>query len=114
MRTLRFALIAAAFAAATAAIGWLGVLLVGLADGALTARQRGGALLTGLAAMTSWAALLLLQSARAPIGRVATVLSGVLSVKPVGVYALTLCFAGLLALTSALMMRGVVRLSATR
>ena len=107
MRLLRFVLVAGAFAAATAALGWWGVPLVGAALGVITARERGGALLAAVAAMTAWGALLLWDATRGPLGHLAEVLAGVLTIRPIGVYAVTLCFAGLLALTAALVARGV-------
>ncbi len=108
MRLLRFLMVLAAFAAVTIALGWWGVPLAGAVFGAITARQRSGALSTGLAAMLAWGALLLWDATRGPLGHLADVLGGVLTIRPVGVYALTLCFAGLLALTSALVARGAV------
>ncbi|MBI3568237.1 MAG: hypothetical protein HY084_08575 [Gemmatimonadetes bacterium] len=113
MRLLRFVLVAAAFAAATFAIGWWGVPLVGAAMGVITSRERGGATVAALAAMVAWGALLLWDAARGPLGHLASVLAGVLTIRPVGVYAVTLCFAGLLALTSALVARGVAGLART-
>jgi len=107
MRTLRFILIVAAFAAATAALGWWGVPLVGAAFGVIAARERGSAALAGLAAMVAWTALLLVDAARGPLGHLASVLAGVLTIRPIGVYGVTIAFAGLLALTSALVARGV-------
>jgi hypothetical protein len=110
VRLLRFVLVAAAFAAATFAIGWWGVPLVGAAMGVITARERGGAAMAALAAMVAWGALLLWDATRGPLGHLASVLAGVLTIRPVGVYAVTLCFAGLLALSASLVARGVTRL----
>lgn len=101
---IRLALLAAAMAAATWIAWWL-VPVVGAAFGAVTHKQKGSALVAGLAAMLAWGALLLVLSSQGPIGTVASTVGGVLSVRAVGVYALTLAFPGLLAATAALVAR---------
>ncbi len=104
---IRLLLVSAMMAAATVTFGWWGVPVVGAIYGVLGRTQRAGALIAGIAGMVSWAALLLWVSTQGPVGTLAATLGGVLSIKPVGVYALTLCFPGLLALTSAMVTRAI-------
>jgi hypothetical protein len=99
----------AAMAVATIAFGWWGVPVVGAAYGVSARHERASALVSGIAGMLSWAALLLWVATLGPVGTLAGALGGVLSIKPVGVYVLTLCFPGLLALTSAMVSRASSR-----
>jgi hypothetical protein len=106
---MRLLLVTAAMAAATIAFGWWGIPVVGAIYGVLAREQRSSALLSGIAGLLSWGVLLLWVSTQGPVGTLAGTLGGVLSIKPVGVYALTLCFPGLLALTSAMVSRASSR-----
>lgn len=106
---IRLLLVTAAMAAATIGFGWWGVPVVGAIYGVLARHERSSALLSGIAGMLAWCALLLWISTRGPVGTLAATLGGVLSIRPVGVYALTLCFPGLLALTSAMVSRASSR-----
>ena len=105
MQLARLVLLATAFAVATFAIGWWAVPLVAAVYAAITAAQRGSAVLSGLAAMIGWAALLAITASRGPVGTLATELGGVLQLKPVLVYAVTLAFPGLLAISAAVIAR---------
>jgi hypothetical protein len=104
---IRLLLVSAAIAAATIAFGWWGVPVVGAVYGLLGREQRSSALIAGIAGALAWGALLVWVSTQGPVGTLAAVLGGVLSIKPVGVYALTLCFPGLLALTAAIVTRAI-------
>jgi hypothetical protein len=105
-QVIRVLLLAAAMAAATWIAWWL-VPVVGAIFGVITRKQSGSALVAGLAAMIAWGALLLAMSAQGPVGAVAATIGGVLQIRAVGVYALTLAFSGLLASTAALVARSV-------
>lgn len=103
----RLVLLASAFAIATVAVGWWAVPIVAAVYAAITTAQRSSALLSGLAAMVGWGALLGVTAARGPVGTLATELGGVLSLKPVGVYAVTIAFPGLLAVSAAVVARAL-------
>ena len=77
--------------------------------GVLTTRDRGGPLVAGAGAMLAWASLLVYDATRGPVGTVAATVGGVLQMKPVGVYALTLAYAGLIAVCAAVIGRAVAR-----
>src|SRR5581483_4635337 len=70
-------------------IGWWALPTAAAAFGAMTPRDRGGPVVAGLAAT----------------------LGGVLQIRPVGVYGLTLAFPGLLAVCAALVGRAAMRLA---
>jgi hypothetical protein len=57
--------------------------------------------------MLGWAALLAVVAARGPVGTLAAELGGVLNLKVFGVYAVTIAFPGLLAVTSAVVARAL-------
>jgi hypothetical protein len=103
---MRVLLVAAAMAAATWIAGWM-VPVVGAVFGVISRRQNGGPLVAGVGAMIAWAALLLVLSASGPVSMVASTIGGVLQIRAVGVYALTVAFPGLLASTAALVARSV-------
>ncbi len=105
---LRVVLVTAAFAAATM-IAWWALPVAAAIFGALTARDRTGPLVAGVAGMASWTAILVYDAAVGPVGTVATTLGGVLQIKAFAVYVLTLAFAGLLALCSAIVSRAIAR-----
>ena len=104
----RTCVVAAAFVAASA-IAWWAVAIAAALFGVLTARDRGGPLVAGLGAMLAWAALLGYDATQGPVGTVAATLGGVLQVKAIGVYALTLAYAGLIAVCAAVLGRAVAR-----
>ena len=110
LRTLAFRtlVVSIAFVAASA-IGWWALPLAAAVFGAITYRDRGGAVVAGFAAMLAWAGILGYDAVRGPVGTVAATLGGVLQIRPVAVYVLTLCFAGLLGVCPALVARGVAR-----
>jgi hypothetical protein len=104
---LRLAFLAAAFALATFVLGWWAVPLVAACYAAITSAQRGNAVASGLAAMLGWGALLAWTAARGPVGTLAVELGGILQLKPVGVYAATIAFPGLLAVSAAIVARAI-------
>jgi hypothetical protein len=110
MRQLVFrtAVVAVAFVAASA-IAWWAVAVAAALFGVLTTRDRGGPLVAGAGAMLAWASLLVYDATRGPVGTVAATVGGVLQMKPVGVYALTLAYAGLIAVCAAVIGRAVAR-----
>lgn len=107
MLLTRLVLLASAFAIATVAIGWWAVPIVAALYAAITTAQRSSALLSGLAAMLGWGALLIVAASRGPVGTLATELAGVLNLKPIGVYAVTIAFPGLLAISAAVVARAL-------
>jgi hypothetical protein len=102
-------LVVAVALAAASAIGWWAVPVAAAAFGALTWRDRGGPVVAGFAGMLAWTAILAYDATRGPVGTVATTLGGVLQIRPCAVYMLTLAFAGLLSVCSAIVARAVVR-----
>ncbi len=107
MQLARLVLLATAFAVATFALGWWAVPLVAAGYAAITTAQRGSAIISGLAAMLGWGALLAITASRGPVGTLATELGGVLQLRPIGVYAVTIAFPGLLAISAAVVARAL-------
>jgi hypothetical protein len=103
----RIVLLAAAFAIATFAAGWWAVPLTAAVYAAISSRQRGSAVVSGLAAMLGWGALLAITASRGPVGTLAAELGGALQIGTAGVYAVTLAFPGLLAVSAAVVARAV-------
>jgi hypothetical protein len=103
----RLVLLAAAFAIATFVLGWWAVPIVAAIYAAISSAQRSSALTSGLAAMVGWAALLAITAARGPVGTLAKELGGILQIRPMGVYALTIAFPGLLAISAAIVARAI-------
>ena len=107
MQLARLVLLATAFAVATYAVGWWAVPLVAAGYAAITTTQRGSAVLSGFAAMLGWGVLLAITSSRGPVGTLAAELGGVLQFRPIGVYAVTIAFPGLLAISAAVVARAL-------
>lgn len=107
---LQFILVTIALAIATY-IAWWGVAVAAGLYGVLTYRRTGGPLLAALAAIAAWEALLLLAATRGPVTIVASTVGGVLQVRAVAVYVITLAFPGLLALSAAVVARAVARMT---
>jgi len=107
MQLARLVLLATAFAVATFALGWWAVPLVAAGYAAITTAQRGSAILSGFAAMLGWGALLAITASRGPVGTLAAELGGVLQRRPIGVYAVTIAFPGLLAISAAVVARAL-------
>jgi len=107
MQLARLVLLATAFAVATFALGWWAVPLVAAGYAAITTAQRGSAILSGVAAMLGWGALLAITASRGPVGTLAAELGGVLQLRPIGVYAVTIAFPGLLAISAAVVARAL-------
>jgi hypothetical protein len=99
-------MLALAMAAATWIAWWL-VPVVAAAFGVIARKQPGSALVAGISAMIAWAGLLAAVSTQGPVGTVASTIGGLLQIRPVGVYALTIAFPGLLASTAAVVARAV-------
>lgn len=104
----RTLLVAIALAAASA-IAWWAVPIAAAAFGALTYRDRSGPIVAGLAGMLAWTGILVYDATRGPVGTVAETLGGVLQIRPIAVYVLTLAFAGLLSVCSAIIARALTR-----
>lgn len=107
---LRTAVVTAAFAFASL-IGWWALPAAAAVFGAITRRDRGGALVAGLAGMLAWALLLGLDAWAGPVPAVATTLAGVLQIRPAAVYVFTLTFPALLAVCAAIVARALARLA---
>ena len=107
MLLARLVLLTTAFAVATFALGWWAVPLVAAGYAAITTAQRGSAILSGVAAMLGWGALLAITASRGPVGTLAAELGGVLQIRPIGVYAVTIAFPGLLAISAAVVARAL-------
>jgi hypothetical protein len=104
---IRMVLLSGAFVAATAAFGWWGVAVVAACWGAIARARRGSALESGLAALVAWGVLLGIDAARGPVNSLVSIIGATLRIRPVGVYAVTLAFAALLALTGAIVARSL-------
>jgi hypothetical protein len=107
MQLARLVLLATAFALATYALGWWAVPLVAAAYAAMSTAQRSSAVVSGLSAMLGWGALLAITASRGPVGTLATELGGVLQIRPMSVYAVTIAFPGLLAISAAVVARAL-------
>jgi hypothetical protein len=107
MQLSRLVLLATAFAIATFVLGWWAVPIVAAIYGTISAAQRGNSIVAGFAAMLGWGALLAITAARGPVGTLAAELGGVLNIKPIGVYAVTIAFPGLLAVSAAVVARAL-------
>ena len=105
---LRTLLVALAMAAASV-ISWWDVAVAGALYGALTARDRSGPLVAGVGAALAWTGILLGDAAVGPVGTVAATLGGVLQIRPVAVYVVTVAYAALIALCAAVVARAVTR-----
>ena len=90
-----------AIAAATAVGGWWAVPLCGAIAGAASGSARFPGWHGALAGALGWATLLGIMAVREGVGDVADLTAGVLGVPLIGVYALTVGFAALLAGTGA-------------
>jgi hypothetical protein len=101
-------LVGAAFAVASF-LGWWAVPVAAAIYGAMTHRHRVGPLLAGVAGMLAWAALLAFGAWVGPLSNVASLVGGVLQVRPIAVYAATLAFPGLLAVSASLVARTLTR-----
>jgi hypothetical protein len=114
MQLSRLVLLATAFAIATFVVGWWAVPVVAAIYAAISSAQRASAVLSAFAAMLGWLALLAIDAARGPVGTLATELGGVLNLKPISVYAVTIAFPGLLAISAAVIARAVTARPAQR
>ncbi|HVZ47651.1 MAG TPA: hypothetical protein VG916_02630 [Gemmatimonadaceae bacterium] len=105
---LRTLVVTLAFIAASL-LAWWALPVAAAMFGALTRDDRSGAVVAGTAGMLSWAVLLAWDAWAGPVGQVAATLGGVLQIKAVAVYVLTLAFPGLLAVCAAIVARAVAR-----
>jgi hypothetical protein len=106
----RTVLLAAVFALATFAVGWwslplVAVLYTVIAAGGTGLADRSSAVVAGMAAMVGWAALLAIASARGPVPTLAAELAGILRLPTAGIYAVTIAYPGLLAISAAIVAR---------
>jgi hypothetical protein len=106
----RTVLLAAVFALATFAMGWWSVPVVAALYSVVAARGTGlagrsSAVVAGMAAMLGWAALLAIASARGPVPTLAGELAGILRLPAAGIYAVTIAYPGLLAISAAIVAR---------
>lgn len=106
----RVVLLAAVFALATFAVGWWSVPLVAVLYTVIAARGtelagRSSAVVAGIAAMLGWAALLAIAAARGPVPTLAAELGGILRLPASGIYAVTIAYPGLLAISAAIVAR---------
>jgi hypothetical protein len=103
----RLVLLATAFAIATFVLGWWAVPVVAAVYAAISSAQRSSAVVSGMAAMLAWAALLAIDAARGPVATLAAELAGILQLRPAGIYAVTIAFPGLLAISAAIVARAL-------
>jgi|APGre2960657468_1045069.scaffolds.fasta_scaffold10214_4 hypothetical protein len=90
-------------------IGWWAIPVAGAVFGALTYRDSAGPVVAGFGAIIAWSGLLMYDAIRGPVSTVAATVGAVLQTKPIAVYLLTLAFAGLLGICSALVSRTFAR-----
>ena len=81
---VRALVVAVAFVLATS-VAWWGVPVAAAIFGAITHRDRGGAIVSGVGAIIAWGGILLWDATRGPVGTVATTLGGVLQVNALAV-----------------------------
>lgn len=93
--------VATAMIALTWVLGWWGILLVALIIGVVFHERGDGGWRVGAAASVAWGALLVADVAAGPLGRVATLLGGVMGVPGVVLPLLTLAFPAALAWSAA-------------
>jgi hypothetical protein len=108
MQLARLVLLATAFAVATFVLGWWAVPVVAAIYAAITSAQRGSAVVSGVAAMLGWGALLAVTASRGPVGTLAGELGALLNLGAMGVYAVTIAFPGLLAVSAAVVARALM------
>ena len=104
---LRTALLAAAFAVATIALGWWSPALVGAAWGVLAPPREPAARQAAVGATFGWAALLGWTAAQAPMGALLRRLGNITQAPPVALIGVTLLLGLVLAWSAAVVARGV-------
>jgi hypothetical protein len=110
MRTaVRLALLAAAFAAATRALGWWAVPVAAAAWALLDRGAMRAPWESALAAMAGWGAILLWTAATGPLGELTRRTAAILAVPPAVMITATLLYGGLLAWSGAGLMSIVPR-----
>lgn len=107
---LRLALLALAFAAGTAWLGWWAVPFLGAVWGVIAWRVSDAAWTAAVAAVVAWGGLLLWTAARGPVGVLAERVGGVLGLPAAALVAVTLLYAAALAWSSATVGRAVMLL----
>ena len=107
MLVSRLVLLATAFAIATFVLGWWAVPVVAAVYAVISSAQRSSAVVSGIAAMLAWGALLAIDAARGQVGTLAGELAGILQLRPVGIYAVTIAYPGLLAISAAIVARAL-------
>jgi hypothetical protein len=106
----RTALLAAAFAAATAGLGWWSVAVVAALWGVLARTRRRPAAAAAVAAALAWGALLLWTTSRGAAGALAGKLGTTMGIPPAALFGVTLLFAALLAWSAAAASHDIARL----
>ena len=107
-RSMWFVLGVATMALLTWMVAWWTLPIVGAAWAFVRREDAAAPLLAGLAAMVAWAFLLLISAATAPVGAVMRVVGAAMQIGSVGLVALTLAYAGLLAASAGALVRAVV------
>jgi len=93
--------VAAAMITLTWVLGWWGILVVALVIGVVFHEHGGGGWRVAAAASVAWGTLLVADGVVGPLGHLATMLGGVMSVPAAGVLVLTLVFPAALAWSAA-------------
>ena len=93
--------VAAAMSALTWVLGWWGILVAALIIGVVFHEHGGGGWCVAAAAVVAWGTLLVADASTGALGRVATMLGGVMGVPAAGVLVLTLAFPAALAWSAA-------------
>ncbi len=109
--TQQFVALSLAFALGTWFGGWWMVPVIGALYGAWGMRQRVTIVTALLASVAAWGALLALAAMAGPMARLLAVLGGILHMPGAALIVLTLAYGGLLAVTSAVVARGLRRLA---
>jgi hypothetical protein len=105
----RLILLAAAFALATAAIGWWTVPVVAALWGVMGGTLRRVSLTSALAAALGWGILLAWGAMRGPVAELAGKLGGVMQLPPFVLVAATIVFPALLAWSATVVARAATR-----
>ena len=93
--------VAAAMIVLTWVLGWWGIVLVALIIGTVFHEHGGGGWRVGIAASVAWGTLLVVDVVAGSLGRVATLLGGVMGVPGVVLLLLTVVFPAALAWSAA-------------
>jgi hypothetical protein len=106
-RMIWLALVVAAMATLTWVVGWWTVPVVAAAWAYVRKDDVAAPLLAGLAAMLAWGLLLLIVASAAPGGSVMRSVGAAMQLGPGALLALTIAYGGLLAASSAALVRAI-------